>query len=274
MTKEHMVKDGIYIPETSITYPENPYDFIVPAKKIYDIKIDENYPFIDNSLKGRLLRLKIYTGAFLFAFPANLFRYGLKINGKKNLRAARKLIKKGALTISNHVYRWDFLAILYACRYHRMWVPVRTEHVQGSEAGMIRGIGGIPLAETLAGGRKFNDAFEKLHAKGERIHFFPEGSRWDFYQPIRPFKKGVFTLAKRWNVPVIPMAFSYRKPTGIFKLFAKNHPLVTLNIGTAVYPDSELSKKEACDKMRQEAHKQMTELAGIIQNRWPASLED
>lgn len=274
MINEHIVENGVYIPETGIEYPENPFDFIVPAIKLRNVAVDEKYPYIDNSFKGRLLRFKIYTATFLFAFTANKLVYGLKIKGRKNLRKARKYLKKGVVTVSNHVYRWDFLAILYACRYRRMWVPVRTEHLEGKDANLIRGIGGIPLAQTLAGGRKFNEAFDRLHEKKEWIHVFPEGSRWDFYEPIRPFKKGAFTFAQRWNVPIVPMAFSYRKPSGLFKFLAKDHPHVTLNIGELIFPDETLNRKDACEKMRNEAHSQMIKLAGIKQNKWPAEYDE
>ncbi|MCR5080590.1 MAG: 1-acyl-sn-glycerol-3-phosphate acyltransferase [Treponema sp.] len=274
MIKEHIVEDDVYIPETNITYPENPFDFIVKAEKIREVNVDEHYPFIDNSFKGRFLRLRIYLASYFFAFPANRLLFGLKIKNRSNIRKAKKYLKNGAITISNHVYRWDFLAILYACRYRRMWVPVRTEHLEGKDAKLIRGIGGIPLAQNLGGGRKFNEAFDKLHEKKQWIHIFPEGSRWDFYQPIRPFKKGAFTFAHRWNVPMIPMAFSYRKPTGIFRLFAKNHPLITLTVGDLIFPDETLSRKDACEKMRNEAHAQMIKLAGIKQNKWPANYDE
>ena len=38
MIENHVVKPDVYIPETGIDYPDNPYDFIVPAKSIVRIK--------------------------------------------------------------------------------------------------------------------------------------------------------------------------------------------------------------------------------------------
>lgn len=141
--------------------------------------------------------------------------------------------------------------------------------MEGKDAFIIRGIGGIPVSETLAGGRKFNKAFDELNRQKKWIHVFPESCRWDFYQPIRPFKNGAFTFAVRWNVPVIPMAFSYRKPGFFIKLLGTKHPLITLTIGEPILLDLiNNSRKEALNKLRDETHKSICKLAGIEENKW------
>lgn len=271
--RNHIVNDGVYIPNDLNSFPADPETFLVNSEETKKIVFDENYPYLDHSFKSRLNTFLIYSGAFLVAFAANKIRYGLKIKGRSNIRRNRKLFRNGAITVSNHVYRWDFLAILDACRYRRMWVPVRAQHLMGKDANLIRGIGGIPLADTIGGKKKFNQAFDLLNKKKKWIHLFPESSRWDFYEPIRPFKSGAFAFAYRWNVPVIPMVFSYRKPTGIYRLFKTKHPLVTLTIGEPIMPDTSLPRKEACAAMRNQCHKVMTQMAGITQNMWPATLE-
>jgi 1-acyl-sn-glycerol-3-phosphate acyltransferase len=114
-------------------------------------------------------------------------------------------------------------------------------------------------------------AFDELHWQKKWFHAFPEVGKWDFYQPIRPFKKGVFTMAYRYNLPVIPMAFSYRPPTGIYKFFKKGYPLITLRIGEPILPDTSLPRKEAATLLRGQCHKKIVELAGIPEgtNPWP-----
>ena len=269
MERNHKVKDGVYIPDTGIKYPDIPTTYIVPAEQIRKVTVDETYPFLDNSPSGKLRSFLVYTLCFLFAFPLNKIRYGVKIVGRENIRKNRKLFANGAVTCSNHVYRWDFVSILYALKFRKLWVPVRREHMEGKDAFIIRGIGGIPVSETLAGGRKFNKAFDELNRQKKWIHVFPESCRWDFYQPIRPFKNGAFTFAVRWNVPVIPMAFSYRKPGFFRKLLGTKHPLITLTIGEPILPDlKNNSRKEALNKLRDETHKSICKLAGIEENKW------
>lgn len=268
MERKHIVKEGVYIPDTGITYPDVPTTYLVPAEKLREVRVDENYPFLDDSPCGKLRSFLVYTACFLFAFPLNKIRYGLKIVGRKNIRKNRHLLKNGAVTCANHVYRWDFVSILYSLRFRKIWFPVRREHMEGKDAYIIRGIGGIPISETLAGGRKFNKAFDELNKKKKWIHVFPESCRWDFYQPIRPFKNGAFTFAVRWNVPVIPMAFSYRKPGLLRRLLGTKHPLITLTIGEPILPNLSLGRKEALNMLRDETHKSICSLAGIKENMW------
>lgn len=273
MQQEHIVGENVYEPYLEYEYPDSHRSYMLTPKKIREVRIDADYPFLDFSLKGRFFHYLIYTGIFLLVFWLNPLRYGLKIEGRKHLRPFKKEFKNGAMTIANHVYRWDFLAVLQAVRFRRLWFPARAENLETSDGWMIRGAGGIPVPETAQAMKKFNRAFDFLHKKKKWLHCFPEASRWDFYGPIRPFRKGAFSMAFNYNLPVIPMAFSYRKPTGIYKFFKVKHPLITLKIGEPIFPDKTLGKQKCCDMLRIEAHKQICSLAGIKQNAWPAILD-
>ncbi|MBQ0040385.1 MAG: 1-acyl-sn-glycerol-3-phosphate acyltransferase [Treponema sp.] len=272
---EHINKAGVYVPETGITYPELPDTPLLNPKIVYDIDFEDNYPFLDRSFYGRLNNFIIYTGIFCLVFPLHKLRYGLKIKGKENIKKNMKLFKNGAMTVSNHVYGWDFLAVAQAVKYRRLWFPVRALQVKTKQKFMIRGAGGLPIPEKPAALRRFNLAFDKLHEEKKWIHIFPESCRWDFYQPIRPFRKGAFKMAYRYDIPVIPMAISYRKPDGIHKILGTKHPLITLTVGTPIVPGEIQgeSRNEICDIMRKNAHQQIVAMAGIEKNMWPAELD-
>lgn len=267
--KEHIVKDGVYIPQTNIKYPEKPDEYLIKPKIIYPTTVDQNYPYLDKSFKSRLLNFAVYLGIFTLVFAIQRIRYGLKIKGRKNLKDAKKYFKNGAMTICNHVYRWDFLAVVQAVR-KKLWFISRTENIMTSDKNLIRGAGGIPLPQGISGVRQFNEAFDELHSKKKWLHIFPESCRWEFYEPIRPFKIGAFKMAYKYQIPVIPCVLSYREPKGIYKIFKLNHPLITINIGKVILPNSENgeTKNEICKRMRKNAHAQMVEMAGIIQNCW------
>jgi 1-acyl-sn-glycerol-3-phosphate acyltransferase len=130
-------------------------------------------------------------------------------------------------------------------------------------------VGGVPVPTDIHTIKYFNAAFDELHARRKWFHVFPESSNWHYYQPIRPFKKGMFTMAYKYQLPVIPMAFSYREVTGLFRLFKKNYPFITLRIGEPIMPDNTLSRKEAVSQLRAECHRRIVELAGITDNIWP-----
>jgi 1-acyl-sn-glycerol-3-phosphate acyltransferase len=169
--------------------------------------------------------------------------------------------------------RWDFLCVLKAVRYRRLYFPAWKENICGPDRNFIRAAGGIPVPAEIHAIKYFNQAFDELHGHKKWFHAFPESSNWHYYQPIRPFKKGVFTMAYKYNLPLIPMAFSYRPPTGLYKLYMKGYPLISLRIGEPILPDQSLPRKEAVNILRQQCHKKIVELAGIPEGENPYPCE-
>ncbi len=270
----HIVKDGTYIPVTLDSFPEIPDTPLLAPKIVHNYDIENNYPFLDKSFKARFLNFAEYAGIFALVFPIQRIRYGLKIIGRDKLRKNRKLLKNGAMTVSNHVYRWDYLAVLQAVKFRRMWFPARAVQVQSTDSGLIRAAGGIPIPSTLGALRRFYAAFDELHKKRKWIHIFPESCRWDYYEPIRPFKTGTFKMALKYELPVIPMAFSFREPGPLRKFFGVKHPLITLTIGDPVVADKDSgkSRNEMSLEMLKNAHSQIVKMAGIEKNMWPETL--
>ena len=269
-----------YVPQLGIVYPSKPDEHIVDIKSVRKekVKIDENYPFLDTSFKFKFMRNLMYLGIItLIFFLLSPLRFGIKIEGRSILRRYRKLLKNGAMTVSNHVHRWDFLFVLKALRYRLMYFPVWKEQLNGSDNGFIRFAGGIPIPDEIRLIKYFNKAFDEIAAGKKWIHAYPESSRFDYFVPIRPFKKGVFTMAYSYKYPVIPMAFSYRKAHFPFTLINllrsvtgnQKLPMVTLKIGEPLQFDQTLGRKEAVIKMRKECHEAIVKLAGIINNVYP-----
>ena len=276
MQREHIVKDKVYIPDMGIKYPENPHERMLFPKIIRDVKVDENYPYLMKSFGEKFFHYIVYALIFTLVFFLQKFRYGIKIEGKKNLLKNKKILKKGAITVANHVYRWDFLAVLQAVatlKKRRLWFPALAANLNGPDARLIRSAGGIPVPEKGMGAiRKFNEAFNTLVSQKKWLHVFPEYCRWNWYEPIRPFKKGAFSMAHRYNLPVIPMAIHYRPLSGWRKLFF-HEPLITISIGEPIFPDQKEHRKKDAERMCRLAHQQICQMAGIIQNGWDAVSE-
>ena len=135
--------------------------------------------------------------------------------------------------------------------------------------------GGIPIPEAEAGMsamKKFNEAFDEFHRRGWWFHIFPEACRWDMYKPLRPFQKGAFTMSYKYDKPLLPCVITYRERKGIFRLFGpKELPLLTVTIGEPIYPDTTQPRKTEVERLRDVAHAQMQEMAGITHNPWPAA---
>jgi len=261
-------------PDLGFEYPEDTFQHILPLKKIRELNIDSSYPYLDKSFGFKFMRALTHLGIFTLVFPLTIFRFGLKIEGRKNLRKHRALLKNGAMTVSNHVHRWDFLFILRTLRYRMMYFPAWKENLLGPDMNFIRLAGGVPVPEDIHSIKNFNRAFDEICAKKIWIHAYPESAMWYYYPHIRPFKKGVFTMAYRYRLPVLPIGFYYAKPSvplRIFNLFRKKKlPTVVARIGEPILPNMELPRKEAVQLLRKQCHAAIVELAGISDNPWPA----
>ena len=267
-----------YIPQLNVIYPDKPDEHMMELKVTQEVIVDKNYPFLDESFKFNFVRWAMHMAIFTIVFFMAILRFGLKIEGREKLRKHRKLLENGAMTVSNHIHRWDFLFVLKAVRYRLMYFPAWKENLNTKDKNFIRFAGGIPIPDNIQAIKYFFEAFDKITKKKKWIHSFPEQSMFYFYQPIRPFKKGVFTMAYRYNLPVIPMAFSYRRPHFPFTLVnvwriligKEKLPMITLRIGNPLLFDPNLDRKNAIQKMREECHEAIVRLAGIQDNIYPA----
>jgi len=267
-----------YVPDLGIVYPEKPDGRMVDVNPIRDINIDENYPFLDKSFKFNFIRFFVYIMLYTIIFFLSILRFGIKIEGRKNLRKYKELFKNGAMTISNHVQRWDFIFVALAIRFRKLYFPAWKEHLKGRDAPLIRLAGGIPIPEGIQTMKCFNRAFDEIVKKKIWIHAYPESTRFDYFNYVRPFKKGVFSMAHRYNLPIIPLAICYRKSHFPFTLFNFSHnkkhgkkfPLITVRIGEPLLFDPNLDRKAAVLKMRNECHEAIVNLIGIKDNPYSA----
>lgn len=276
--QELQVEQGVYIPEPALAYPqENPFERTLFPKQIKHIDFDANYPYIDDSIGNRLnimwgyylvvhiiLRLKLH------------IQMGLRIHGKAILKKYKKELSHGAITIANHVYRLDCPCVLLAVNAtHKTRIPMFAPNFRTKDGFFMRMAGGVPIPDSttnMSALKKFNEAFDEFHQRGWWFHIFPEACRWDFYKPLRPFQKGAFTMSYKYSKPILPCVITFRERKGIFKLFGKKSlPLLTVTIGEPILPDTNQPRKTEVERMRNQAHKQMCQMAGITHNPWPAS---
>ena len=276
--QELQVEQGVYIPEPALAYPqENPFERTLFPKQIKHIDFDANYPYIDDSIGNRLnimwgyylvvhiiLRLKLH------------IQMGLRIHGKAILKKYKKELSHGAITIANHVYRLDCPCVLLAVNAtHKTRIPMFAPNFRTKDGFFMRMAGGVPIPDSttnMSALKKFNEAFDEFHQRGWWFHIFPEACRRDFYKPLRPFQKGAFTMSYKYSKPILPCVITFRERKGIFKLFGKKSlPLLTVTIGEPILPDTNQPRKTEVERMRNQAHEQMCQMAGITHNPWPAS---
>ena len=273
--RDFKVKEEVYVPEPPEEFSgDNPFTKMAPIRgELKDIKFDGTYTYLDKSLKFKIMHILIYLTTWLLAFPLNRIRFGLRIEGREKIRRNRKLFANGMMTVCNHVHRWDMICVLQAMRYRMAWIPMYAQPFRGKDGYLMKYIGGLAIPDEHSGLRKFDNALNELHACKKWFHIFPESCSWRFYAPLRPFKIGAFNMAYRFAIPVVPLMISFRPRTGWRKLFGNREPLITIRVGDPILPDLNAPRKEEAARMRDTAHKTMLDMAGIVSNPWPSTID-
>lgn len=252
-----------YYEKLKFVYPDRSDEHMLKVDKLKDIVFDGKYPYIDRSFPFKFKQFWLKVAINIIVFPLMRLSHGLRIHGKENLKNNKKLLKNGAITISNHVFMWDYLAVLKCIRPQFPNFPAWDKNIKGPTGGLIRTIGGIPVpTKDLRGMIAFKNAFEKLLKENKWIHFFPEGSLWFYYPDIRPLKPAVFELACKFNKPIIPIGFSFRKRRGLYKLFW-NMPCVDVHIGEPLLPNNNLPMNERIKELHSRSYIKLQNLVGI-----------
>lgn len=274
--KDLKVKDGVFVPDMENKFSEeHPYVHMFPIIKVKHIDFDENYPYYDDSLWFKFHHFICMTTVHTLLNIGMRFRWGLRVKGQEILKKYKKELANGALTIANHCYRLDAVSVLIATRAWNTRIPVFGENMETKEHWTIWSVGGVPIPATMAATKKFNEAFDRIHENKWWIHVFPEECRWDFYKPIRPFRKGAFTMAYRYDLPIIPCCITFRERKGIHKLFGqKGDPCITITLGEPIIPNKENNRKDEIDRLRQESQQTLIHMAGIENNTWPIAMDN
>lgn len=249
---------------TKYPYPEFTDGHYLKIKKDDGTVFDRNYPYIDDSpaflRKRRLFDIVLR----LIVFPMTRIRLGLKVRGKENLKKHSEALKNGAILCSNHVHLWDFLAIRSAVLPHKPYVLVWSKNVSGENGKNVRLVGGIPIPRTGPAATKAQlKAVRKMLDAGGWLQIYSEGSMWEYYRPVRPFKKGAARLSVMFEKPLVPMAFSFRRPGWIRRTIFRQTALFTLSIGEPLCPDASLGVREQEEELCQRSHEAVCRLAGI-----------
>lgn len=227
-------------------------EHIVKMWTPYHHKIDKNYQFVPKSLAFRFCSAVLYAIAVPILAIVSKIAYGLKIEGKENL----KLVEGGKITISNHIHFLDCVFLALAQFPKKVYFPTLKSNIDIPVIStIIRLFHAIPIPEGLDGKKQFIKAINKLLQENNTIHFYPEKSLWPYCNKLRHFTKGPFDIAIKNQIPIIPMVYTYRKPKGFY--FWKRKPCITLTILPPVYAKKdrhdgvENLKKEVEEKMQQ-----------------------
>ena len=246
-------------------YPELTDKHYLEIHKDRGFVFDTKYPYIDKSgwfrFKQKMARLLLN----VVVFPLATIRLGLKIEGRENLKKHKNIIDDGVISVCNHVHMWDYIAIMRGIRPVKPNLLAWDKNINGENGTLIRMVGGIPIPEkTVAGQKTFLKAISSLLNEDHGwLHIYAEGSMWEYYQPIRPFKRGAAMMAVSNDKPIIPLGFSYREPSWIRKTIFHQPGVFTLHIGEPLFPDESLKPKDREKDLTIRANKAVCALVGI-----------
>jgi 1-acyl-sn-glycerol-3-phosphate acyltransferase len=226
-------------------------------------------PFITSSLGFRLLSHLTYYAVLWPVMFISLVVYRLKVKRRGNLRHVRP-----AFLVSNHTLLLD-PGILSA-----VIAPFRTLYTMLEETALIpalgtfvRLLGAVPIPEDGSRFRRFEREVREALGRQSLVHFFPEGECFLWSQEVQPFRPGVFLLAARLAVPVVPIAtvLHGRSWNGrpYLRLFGRKVPIpprATAVICRPLHPEpprlgSDRSLRAVAEALRRRA---MAEIQGAI----------
>ncbi|MBE7087967.1 MAG: 1-acyl-sn-glycerol-3-phosphate acyltransferase [Clostridiales bacterium] len=253
-----------YKHDLNYTYPERSDEHMLELKRTRELTLDENYEYMPKGVWFKIKRALVATLLNLIVFPIMHLTHGLKIYGRENLKKHKKELKNGAITISNHVFMWDYLCVLKAIRPHISYFPAWKPNFESGFQSFMRIVGGIPIPEgDYKSIKAFKKGMDEVLESGNWLHVFPEGSLWYFYPDIRPLKLAAFNYAVKYDKPLIPISMSFRPRTGFRKIFGKG-PFVDLHIAEPLYADKSLPCREAAKDLRKRAYAIMQQMNGIF----------
>ena len=225
---------------------------------------DTRYPYIDRSRMFRFRQNMTRLLLNVVVFPIATIRLGLKTEGRENLKKYKDVLDNGVISVCNHVHMWDYIAVMKSIRPYRSNLLAWDKNINGENGTLIRLVGGIPIPEdNIAAQKTFLKALSGLLSEHGWLHIYAEGSMWEYYAPVRPFKRGAAFIAVSNNKPVIPLGISYREPGWIRKHIFRQIACFTLRIGEPIYPDTSLKPKEREKDLTIRSHNAVCRLAGI-----------
>ncbi|MEG2158886.1 MAG: lysophospholipid acyltransferase family protein [Clostridia bacterium] len=258
------MSNEVYIPQMGKRYPANDHQHMFVLKEVYNIKVDEDFPYIDKSFAFRFKQFFFHIAEVLVGYPVSWFRYQTKVVGRKEWNKNKKLLRDtGIITTCNHVLDWDMLLILNSLRRGFTNAPMWLDGMKDNKMPLYRLNGGIPVPKGIRPLYKFNEAIKSVLDNNGWVQIYPEAACWHYYPYLREFFNGACTISYRNNVPIIPLAITFRERKGLTKLFFGKEPLATLNIGKPIYPNVNAQRDEEIKRIFSEVRRQTLSMMNI-----------
>lgn len=254
----------MYIPKIKYVYPEKTDEQIIHVNQTRKVKLNGSYYDALKKITFKIAQFFYRIVFCLVAVPLVKLRYHVKVEGRKEFKRHKKFLKKyGFITVSNHVFLWDFPTLCVCMKMGFPNVPAWGKIVSSKFGKVFSLAGVVPIPEDKSLFRNFYGFIDGVFKENKWVHIYPETGLWYYYVPIRPFKRGAAYFACQYNKPIVPVGYSFRERKGISRLWNKKDPFVTAHIGEPIMPDLTLDKREAAEKLNKQIRDKIIEMVGI-----------
>lgn len=219
--------------------------------------IDESYNFVR---KGPLFRFFSFLVTFVIAIPILrlylMFKHGFRV---KNRKVLRKVRGQTFFLYGNHTHVADSFIPQAGVLLSRKVLIIANPDVTSIKGikTLVEMLGAIPLPDpslNYEASKNFVNGLKYHVSKKRAIAIYPEAHIWPYYTGIRPFLSNSFIYPVNFNAPVIAMTTTYRA--------RKRHkPAITVTLSDVFYPNTNVSKKDARELLRNEVYDFMIKTA-------------
>ena len=236
------------IDKDGIQRPDNTSEHMKPLKVgKRHVKFDEHYNYRIRNPFYRFWTAIFRQIAITLINPWMVLTNRIKIYNKKHIKKVRG---KAFVCVVNHVdYVDDLCTGTNVFYWRKVYFTTLKENIKRRVVGFfLRTLGGIPIpTDSVNGMRKFEEDCSYLLSHKKPIIYNPEGSLWPKYRGLRPFKRGAFVAAVKNDVPVFPIAITFKRKK---KKNGKYKYKLFYNLCEPIYIDHTLeTEKEKSEKL-------------------------
>lgn len=173
-------------------------------------RLPENYRWIDERRKSRLLSPLIYGLALVFGTFYCRLGLRLRIHGAKKLRHHRS----GCFLYGNHTQPIGDVFTPALCAFpKRIYTVVSPANFGIPVIGkLLPYLGALPTGQTVHQVQQWQKAVTARVNQGHPIVIYPEAHVWPYCGFIRPFGDTAFKLPVKLKKPAFAMTAVYRQP--------------------------------------------------------------
>jgi len=224
--------------------------------------LKSNFKYLHKSIFWKFLSSLLY---FVIAVPLTWLyskvRYNVKVVGVKKLKKAHL---KGYFVYGNHTQEADgFMTQDFVSTGRKTYVVCSQDVVSiPCIQHLVVMLGAIPVPMGPEQAKKFVEAIEYRHKRGDVIVIFPEAHIWPYTTLIRDFPDASFTYPAQLNAPVVGTCVTYEER----KIFRHRPPRIVLHVSDPFYPDQSLPLGERTHALREQVYHFMVDVSSSLDN--------